>query len=138
MDSDEKVYYRSDAVTVTRSSIVIQPYTGRGALLDWLLGHPGELTLAMQSVCSITVSKPSKLRPVLVIGIGALLLLPPLTPLGLAILPIGILWLWSLLKFGTKVMVLTPAGAGDVYGDVGVDEQERVIEAVRSALADRG
>ena len=136
MDSDEKVYYRSDAVTVTRSSIVIQPYTGRGALLDWLLGHPGELTLAMQSVCSITVSKPSKLLPVLVIGIGALLV--PLGGTGVPILAIGIPWLWYLLKFGTKMMVLTPAGAGDVYGDVGVDEQERVIEAVRSALADRG
>ncbi len=55
MDIEDKVYYRSDVVTVTRSALVIQPYTGRPAWMDWVLGHPGEQTLAMQSVCSITI-----------------------------------------------------------------------------------
>ena len=50
---------------------------------------------------------------------------------------VGIPWLLVyLLKLGTMVMVLTPAGAGEVYA---VDtEQERLLEVVSSGLADRG
>ena len=133
MDIEDKVYYRSDDVTVTRSALVIQPYTGRPAWMDWVLGHPGEQTLAMQSVCSIAVSKPSKVRPLVVIGIGVLL---TVVIVGIPILVIGALWLFYLLKFGTVVVVTTAAGTGEI--DVGGTEQEHIIQAVKRALADRG
>ena len=130
---EETVYYQSDSVTVARSCIVIQPYSG-SAWRDWLLGHPGERTLAMQAVSSIMVTEPSKVRPLIVMAIGLPLSL--VGGIGIPILIAGAIWLWYLLKFGKMVRILTPAGAVEVYGaDAALD---RIIEAVRNALANRG
>ena len=107
MEDDEKVYYESPYVVVKRSQIVIQPYTGRPAWLDWLLGHPGEQTVAMRSVIGIETAKPSKVRPVLVILIGLLL---SLFVIGIPIVIIGLVWLVHVNRFGTIVMILTGAG----------------------------
>ena len=133
MSDQEEIYYQSERVTVTRSRIVIQPVTDRPAWLDWLLGHPGEQTLAMQSVSSIRVAEPSKLWPVILIAIGLPLVF---VVVGIPILIAGGVWLWYRLRFGRMVQIVASADAGEVYEER--TEQDGIIEAVRSALADGG
>ena len=133
-DGEERVYYESELATVTQSHIVIPPLTDRPAWADWLLGHPGEHTLALQSVTSITISEPSRKWPVLCIAIGLPLSLAG--GLGIPIVIAGGLWLLSVNRFGRRVLILTgdDTGGGEVYGSP--DEQDRIIKAVRNALAD--
>ena len=132
MEDDEKVYYESPYVVVKRSQIVIQPYTGRPAWLDWLLGHPGEQTVAMRSVIGIETAKPSKVRPVLVILIGLLL---SFFVIGIPIVILGLVWLVHVNRFGTIVMILTGAGPINMYESEG---RESIVRAVQDAFADRG
>ena len=144
MEAKETVYYRSEAITVTHSHIVIQSdeqleNTGWDNGRRWLFGYHGEQTLAMRNVTSIAATMPPKWRPVLTIVVGVLVTLSVIgAVIGIPLIIIGGFWYRYVVAFGVRLEVRTAEGGETHPVYTNEAEQKEIIEAVRAALVARG
>jgi hypothetical protein len=119
----EKLFYQDANVTVTQSRFV-----------------SGSKTYAMRNISSVSIFKieKSKLGPILLIGLGLILMFSDSTRvLGFIILALGITWIMNI-KNEYSVRISTNAGETNGLVSKNQDYIQKIVNALNEAIIYRG
>ena len=155
--AEEKIYFRSDAITVTDSRIRISSADFQQSKLAKLLhgSHNKESIIETKNVEDASTSTPSKLGSLITIVIGIILLLGFDFWIGLLTIIGGGVWYRSRVEFLVWIQARdysTTYSSSDSYGSATARnytleiykcyanseaEQQEIVKAVRDARLDR-